>query len=167
MKKIGLFLCILAFASGLIFGVSRVSASSTTLAEMNPKEVAATVLVAGAHKNKIWKGFVDGYNNDGMKLSVLVSEDSPMVKNNYSQPGTGTSYMFELDDADQGEVNDYTISADGKYVYCYQQQFQDSAERHVSPFLVLSASKIAALQHSSSADQINQIAGNIKIKIDD
>lgn len=165
MKKVGFLVTVFAFMCGLLMG-NHASASSTTFADMNSKQVAATVLVAGAKKNAQWKGFVDAFNNDGMKLSVLVAEDSPVVQRNYSQPGTGTSYMFELDDADQGVVNDYTISSDGKYVYCYHQQFHDSAERHVSPFLVLSASKIAALQHSSSADQINQIAENIKIKVD-
>ncbi|WP_242362294.1 hypothetical protein [Limosilactobacillus antri] len=166
MKKIGLLVAVLAFMGGLFIDGNQVSASSTTIASMNPKQVAATVLVAGAQKNKSWKGFVDGYQDQGMKLSVLVDEDSPILQKNYLQPGTGTEYRFQLDNADQWEVNDYTISADGKYVYCYQQQFHNSAERHVSPFLVLSASKIAALQHSSSASQINQIANAIKIKVD-
>lgn len=167
MKKLGLLTVVLAFISGCFLFMGQASASDATIAEMNPKEVAATVLVAGSKKAPIWKSFLDSYQNDGMKLSVLVDEDNTSVENNYSQPGTGTSYMFELDDADQGEVNDYTISPDGKYVYCYQQQFQDSAERKVSPFLVLPASKILAMQHSADAAEINEIANSIKIKMDD
>ncbi|MGM9891818.1 hypothetical protein [Limosilactobacillus sp.] len=166
MKKLGWLTLILAFISGCFLCLGQAAASDTTIAGMDPKEVAATVLVAGAKKNAGWKSFIDGYQNDGMKLSVLVDEDSSNVQKNYSQPGTGTDYWFQLDNADQWMINDYTISADGKYVYCYQQRFQDSAERHVSPFLVLPASKIAAMQHSADADEINQIANSIKIKMD-
>ena len=167
MKKFRLLVAVVALISGCCLLLGNSSASAATLSSLKPKQVAATVLVAGAKKNAGWRSFVKGYQDDDMDLSVLVSENNSSVQDNYSQPGTGTAYAFELDDSDQGMLNDYTISSDGKYVYCYQQPFHDSADRQVSPFLVLPASKILAMQHSASANEINDIANNIKIEVGD
>lgn len=101
MKKFSLLAAVVALISGCCLLLGNSSANAATLSSLKPKQVAAT-LVAGAKKNAGWRSFVKGYQDDDMDLSVLVSENNSSVQDNYSQPGTGTAYAFELDDSDQG-----------------------------------------------------------------
>lgn len=80
MKKFSLLAAVVALISGCCLLLGNSSASAATLSSLKPKQVAATVLVAGAKKNAGWRSFVKGYQDDDMDLSVLVSENNFSVQ---------------------------------------------------------------------------------------
>lgn len=137
------------------------SNNDASVSQLQPKQVAAAVLTAGAKDNGAWSNLKDSATNgDGNLQVTVISSDGPKV----TQAGTGTFYMFTLGDQTGGMINGYTMSPDGKIIYLYSEGTHDSAERTVSPFKAISASQVIQIAHSGS---INDIADNAKITADD
>ncbi|KRL25988.1 hypothetical protein FD27_GL001374 [Limosilactobacillus frumenti DSM 13145] len=136
------------------------SNNDASVSQLQPKQVAAAVLTAGAKDNGAWSNLKDSATNgDGNLQVTVISSDGPKV----TQAGTGTFYMFTLGDQTGGMINGYTMSPDGKTIYLYSEGTHDSAERTVLPFKTISASQVIQIAHSGS---INDIADNAKITAD-
>lgn len=140
--------------------VTRTSHDNVSLSSLQPKEVAAAALVAGAKDNDAWSNLADSATNDDGDLEVdVVSADG------VTQTGTGKMYLLTLDGNDAGMVNGYTLSADGSTVYLYSEGMHDSGERTVAPFKTVSARHLVKLAHSNAS--VDDIASNVSIEVDD
>lgn len=126
-----------------------------TVANIDPKTLAATILLLGGEKNEGWKSIATQGS-----LEVNVIQDSS-DNDNYSDPGTGVSYMFTSEGNNYGEILEYRLSSDGSTVYCYAQRSRDSAIRHVTPFATLSAKEI---QQAKDSTAVKDLASKMEVK---
>ena len=128
---------------------------SGTVANIDPQTLAATILLLGGQKSEVWKNLT---TQDSLEVNVIQASSTD---NNYSEPGTGVSYMFTSEGKNYGEVLEYRLSSDGSTVYCYQQPERDSATRHVTPFATLSAKEIQQAQDNST---VKALAAKMEVK---
>ncbi|QNQ82325.1 zinc ribbon domain-containing protein [Lactobacillus sp. PV037] len=126
-----------------------------TVANIGPKTLASSVLLLGGKKSEGWKSFA---TQDSLEVNVI---QASAENENYSEPGTGVSYMFTSDGQNGGEILEYRISSDGSTVYCYEQSSKDSATRHVTPFATLSAKEI---QQVKDSDEVKNLVDKMEVK---
>ena len=131
------------------------SNEKVTVANIDPKILASTILLLGGEKSEAWKSFA---TQDSLEVNVIKASSD---NNNYSDPGTGVSYMFTSEGKNYGELFEYRLSSDGTTVYCYEQPFRDSASRHVTPFATLSAK---AIQHAQNSTEVKALASKMEVK---
>ena len=128
---------------------------SDTVANIEPQTLAATILLLGGQKSENWKWFA---TQNSLEVNVIQASSDD---DNYSEPGTGVSYMFTSYGKNYVKIIEYRISSDGSTVYCYQQPFKDSAIRHVTPFATFSAKDILRAKDSS---EVKDLAAKMKVK---
>lgn len=146
-------------ASQIVQRTSRDSVNE--LSTLNPKQVAAAVLVAGAKDNDAWNEIQKSATNGDGDLEIDVSQ----IDTGFTEPGTGEMYLLSIDGNSGMMIDGYTLSQDGSTIYLYSEIEKDSAERTIAPFKTLSASQIVKIAHQNS--MVDEIASNVSIDTED